>query len=108
MPFFAEVFRVIVVLPNFPEGSFFSPEVQVVMKWTYETICRGETSIMSQLQQAGVPVYEFITFHQLRSWGHLDQVRLSSFAWCHWQSAFLSQGNYRALCLIRSTYTASA
>jgi phospholipase D1/2 len=70
------VFRVIIILPNFPEGSFFAPEVRMVMKWTYETICRGDTSLLAQLQRAGVNIPEYISFHQLRSWGHLDQVPL--------------------------------
>jgi phospholipase D1/2 len=68
---------VIIVLPNFPEGSFFAPEVRMVMKWTYETICRGDTSLISQLQRAGVNVAEYISFHQLRAWGYLDQVRVA-------------------------------
>jgi hypothetical protein len=68
------VFRVIIILPNFPEGSFFTPEVRLVMKWTYDTICRSDTSLLTQLQRAGVPISDYISFHQLRAWGHLDQV----------------------------------
>lgn len=78
-----EVFRVIIILPNFPEGSFFAPEVRMVMKWTYETICRGDTSLLAQLQRAGVNIPEYISFHQLRSWGHLDQGPVSNQVYVH-------------------------
>jgi phospholipase D1/2 len=76
-------FRVIVVLPNHPEGSVFSPEIKIILKWTYETISRGETSIFGQLKKAGIEPSDYISFHQLRNWGILDQGPISNQIYVH-------------------------
>lgn len=76
-----EKFRVVVVMPLFPG---FAGEVETesgnsgplltVMHWQYRTICRGENSILAQIQNAireykrDVTPGDFIQFYSLRNW----------------------------------------
>eukprot|EP01001_Neometanema_parovale_P000796 NODE_108_length_3325_cov_82.696127_g100_i0.p1 GENE.NODE_108_length_3325_cov_82.696127_g100_i0~~NODE_108_length_3325_cov_82.696127_g100_i0.p1 ORF type:complete len:1018 (+),score=151.08 NODE_108_length_3325_cov_82.696127_g100_i0:143-3196(+) len=64
------VFRLVVVLPNYPEGSVRDRSVGFVLHWMYNTICRGPTSLMTQLtkeaQSLGLCVDDYVVFCCLR------------------------------------------
>eukprot|EP00727_Mastigamoeba_balamuthi_P004350 m51a1_g13913 hypothetical protein (925) ;mRNA; r:791848-794838 len=68
-----EVFRVIVMLPLHPEGKLASTSIRFIMKWQYDTICRGDNSILGRLAHEfpGVDLTSYITFLSLRQWGLL-------------------------------------
>ena len=68
-----KTFRVIVVLPAVPEGSVEDENVLTIMKWQYQTICRGEKSILGQLRQimSEEEVSQYISFYCLRSYDYI-------------------------------------
>ncbi|PRP75984.1 hypothetical protein PROFUN_01700 [Planoprotostelium fungivorum] len=73
-----QVFRVIIILPAFPAGNGSwkdSPSVLYVMKWQYQTIDRGGTSIGDKLRAEfpGIVVEDYITFHSLRTHSYLGK-----------------------------------
>ncbi|KAL9265953.1 Phospholipase D zeta 1-like protein [Drosera capensis] len=70
-------FRVIIVLPLIPgfqggmdDGG--AATVRAIMHWQYQTICRGENSILHSLNAAiGPKTFEYISFYGLRAHGRL-------------------------------------
>ncbi|GAB4835774.1 Phospholipase D zeta 1 [Ancistrocladus abbreviatus] len=70
-------FRVIVVIPLLPgfqggldDGG--AATVRALMHWQYRTICRGENSILHNLNAAlGPKTHEYISFYGLRTYGRL-------------------------------------
>eukprot|EP01094_Clydonella_sp_ATCC50884_P025320 TRINITY_DN660_c1_g1_i1.p1 TRINITY_DN660_c1_g1~~TRINITY_DN660_c1_g1_i1.p1 ORF type:complete len:818 (+),score=198.65 TRINITY_DN660_c1_g1_i1:184-2454(+) len=69
-----EVFRVIVVVPVYPEGTFKeSASIRYIMKWQFETISRGGHSLLEQLYAAydKETVDQYISFYSLRNYGFL-------------------------------------
>eukprot|EP01087_Luapelamoeba_hula_P017850 TRINITY_DN5666_c0_g5_i2.p1 TRINITY_DN5666_c0_g5~~TRINITY_DN5666_c0_g5_i2.p1 ORF type:complete len:1353 (-),score=156.14 TRINITY_DN5666_c0_g5_i2:55-3657(-) len=67
-----DAFRVIIILPNSPEGNIFDAEVKFVMKWWYDTVVRGENSMVAQLLRAEIDPAHYLSLHGLRNWGVLD------------------------------------
>ncbi|GAB2277379.1 Phospholipase D zeta 1 [Dionaea muscipula] len=70
-------FRVIIVLPLLPgfqggvdDGG--AATVRAILHWQYQTICRGENSILHNLNAAlGPKTHEYISFYGLRTYGRL-------------------------------------
>jgi len=68
-------FRVVVVLPVHPEGTYKdSIAIRYIMKWQYNTICRGGKSILEQLGKEfpHENLNDYITFYSLRNYGILQ------------------------------------
>eukprot|EP01004_Peranema_trichophorum_P004597 NODE_350_length_2900_cov_47.481095_g298_i0.p1 GENE.NODE_350_length_2900_cov_47.481095_g298_i0~~NODE_350_length_2900_cov_47.481095_g298_i0.p1 ORF type:complete len:896 (+),score=193.41 NODE_350_length_2900_cov_47.481095_g298_i0:228-2690(+) len=67
-------FRVVIVLPNYPEGSLLRDRsVCTVLHWMYQTICRGKTSMIKLLEplanEYGVRLDDYLSFFCLRQHG---------------------------------------
>lgn len=68
------VFRVIIVLPQRPDGGVFENTTQQVMKWQNRTIWSTETSVMGQLMQdfPRETIDRYISFFSLQQYGFLN------------------------------------
>ncbi|XP_021806240.1 phospholipase D zeta 1 isoform X2 [Prunus avium] len=70
-------FRVIIVIPLIPgfQGGLDdagAASVRAVMHWQYRTICRGQFSILQNLNEIlGPKTHDYISFYGLRSYGKL-------------------------------------
>ncbi|XP_068327916.1 phospholipase D zeta 1-like isoform X2 [Pyrus communis] len=70
-------FRVIIVIPLIPgfQGGMDdagAASVRAVMHWQYRTICRGQNSILHNLNEIlGPKMHDYISFYGLRSYGKL-------------------------------------
>jgi len=67
-------FRVIVILPIHPEGTYKdSAAIRYIMKWQYDTICRGGKSITQSLGEEfpDENLFDYISFYSLRNYGVL-------------------------------------
>jgi len=68
-------FRVIVILPIHPEGTYKdSAAIRYIMKWQYDTICRGGKSIIQELTDEfpTEKISDYISFFALRNYGYLQ------------------------------------
>ncbi|KAJ2548674.1 hypothetical protein EV175_004736, partial [Coemansia sp. RSA 1933] len=68
-----ERFRVFIVIPLMPafEGdvnAMGAATLKLVMHWQYQSICRGDHSIASQLSKEGIDMHEYIRFFGLRTY----------------------------------------
>ncbi|KAJ1774557.1 hypothetical protein LPJ67_006806, partial [Coemansia sp. RSA 1938] len=68
-----EKFFVVVVIPLMPafEGdvnAVGAATLKLVMHWQYQSICRGDHSIASQLDKAGINMEDYIRFYGLRNY----------------------------------------
>ncbi|KAJ2128588.1 hypothetical protein GGF48_002792, partial [Coemansia sp. RSA 921] len=68
-----EKFFVVVVIPLMPafEGdvnAVGAATLKLVMHWQYQSICRGDHSIASQLDKAGINMDDYIRFYGLRNY----------------------------------------
>lgn len=69
-------FRVIVILPIHPEGTYKdSAAIRYIMKWQYDTICRGGKSIIEELTKEfpDETISDYISFCALRNYGILGK-----------------------------------
>ncbi|XVF62533.1 hypothetical protein PTKIN_Ptkin09bG0015700 [Pterospermum kingtungense] len=70
-------FRVIIVIPLLPafQGGLDdagAASVRAIMHWQYRTICRGQNSILHNLNELlGPKTHDYISFYGLRSYGNL-------------------------------------
>ncbi|PRP76312.1 phospholipase D1 [Planoprotostelium fungivorum] len=81
-----QVFRVFVLIPVLPDGVYEeNAGIRYIMKWQYDTICRGGRSIMEQIHTMfpDVDPLDYITFHSLRSHGNLDDVVVTEQIYVH-------------------------
>ncbi|KAJ2455558.1 hypothetical protein EV183_000035 [Coemansia sp. RSA 2336] len=68
-----EKFHVIIVIPLMPafEGdvnAVGAATLKLVMHWQYQSICRGDHSIASQLEKEGIDMHQYIRFFGLRNY----------------------------------------
>lgn len=80
------VFRVIIVVPEFPEGSYHDDvTVRYIMFWQYRTIHVGSGSILGQLRAAfpDVNLDDYIAFHALRRAERLGSTIVSGTVYVH-------------------------
>jgi len=72
-----EAFRVVIVLPQHPEGSYLeSATVRYLMHFQYLTICRGDSCLMNAIKREcpqGVDLSEYVSFYCLANWGVLNE-----------------------------------
>jgi phosphatidylserine/phosphatidylglycerophosphate/cardiolipin synthase-like enzyme len=69
-----EVFRVIIILPVHPEGSLTDSAIRFILKWQFQTMSRGPTSMLSKLQAVmGDRVSDYLFFGCLRTHGELRE-----------------------------------
>eukprot|EP00013_Stygamoeba_regulata_P009165 CAMPEP_0177670472 /NCGR_PEP_ID=MMETSP0447-20121125/24105_1 /TAXON_ID=0 /ORGANISM="Stygamoeba regulata, Strain BSH-02190019" /LENGTH=954 /DNA_ID=CAMNT_0019177633 /DNA_START=1 /DNA_END=2865 /DNA_ORIENTATION=+ len=81
-----EPFRVVIVLPIQPAGGTWEHHsVRFIMKWQYQTICRGGTSLLETLEaRHGDIVHDYVQFVCLRNWAvinkslHVEQIYVHS------------------------------
>lgn len=66
-------FRMVVLLPLFPEGALDQTAIRYVMQFHYETICRGPQSILARLAAAfpGTDLAPHLYFAALLNWGEV-------------------------------------
>ncbi|MES1910524.1 MAG: hypothetical protein MHM6MM_003104 [Cercozoa sp. M6MM] len=66
----AEPFRLIVIVPQ-PEET--GDGAQMILRWQYRTISRGDTSLLAQLRHdfPHVSLDDYVSFHFLRQWTRL-------------------------------------
>lgn len=79
-------FRVVVVLPVHPEGTYKdSAAIRYIMKWQYNTICRGGHSILEQLAKEFPEenLSDYISFYALRNYGILDKCVVTEQIYVH-------------------------
>lgn len=73
-----KTFRVIVVIPLLPgfQGGIDdagAASVRAIMHWQYRTICRGQSSILHNLNDLlGSKIHDYISFYGLRNYGRLS------------------------------------
>ncbi|KEH37186.1 phospholipase D zeta 1 isoform X2 [Medicago truncatula] len=73
-----KTFRVIVVIPLLPgfQGGLDdagAASVRAIMHWQYRTICRGQNSILHNLNDLlGSKIHDYISFYGLRNYGRLS------------------------------------
>lgn len=73
-----KTFRVIVVIPLLPgfQGGIDdagAASVRAIMHWQYRTICRGQNSILHNLNDLlGSKIHDYISFYGLRNYGRLS------------------------------------
>lgn len=70
-------FKVYIVLPLIPgfAGELDDPEAvipRVIMHWQYNTISRGDNSLLSKLRRVSIDPQSYIVFLSLRAHGLLD------------------------------------
>ncbi|KAJ1766493.1 hypothetical protein IW140_001438 [Coemansia sp. RSA 1813] len=68
-----ERFRVFIIIPLMPafEGdvnAMGAATLKLVMHWQYQSICRGDHSIASQLDKEGIDMHDYIRFFGLRTY----------------------------------------
>ena len=83
-----EKFRVVVMMPLLPgfEGNVYDPSATILkmqLHWEYQTICRGEDSIVSQLQKKGINYSDYIEFYGLRTHGYVGEVPATEIVYIH-------------------------
>ena len=81
-------FRVIIMMPLLPgfEGNVYDPSATVLkiqLNWEYQTICRGENSIISQLAKANINYTKYIGFYGLRTHGYMNGVPTTEIVYIH-------------------------
>ncbi|KAM3601908.1 uncharacterized protein V6R79_021040 [Siganus canaliculatus] len=81
-------FRVFVVIPLLPgfEGDISAGggnAIQAILHFTYRTMCRGENSILSQLNEVGDKWTEYITFCGLRTHSQLSESLVTELIYVH-------------------------
>lgn len=66
-------FRMVVLLPLFPEGALDQTTIRYIMQFHYETICRGPQSILARLAAAfpGTDLAPHLYFAALLNWGEV-------------------------------------
>lgn len=83
-----QIFRVVVVLPVTPEGSFLDDEaIRNIMLWQQKTISKGEQSLLGLLKKkfegTEMDFNEFLTFHSLQSFGSLPSTNVTEQVYVH-------------------------
>ncbi|KAI9295765.1 phospholipase D/nuclease [Neoconidiobolus thromboides FSU 785] len=71
-------FKVIIIMPLMPafqsdvhEAS--ANTIRLVMQWQYQSICRGDESVMGQLRKEGIEPTKYVHFHGLRNYDFIPQ-----------------------------------
>jgi phospholipase D1/2 len=81
-----EKFKIIVVLPllpGFAGEADSSGLLRIQLHWEFQTICRSESSIFSQLSKAGIEPEDFIRFYGLRNHALLESVPVTEIVYVH-------------------------
>jgi phospholipase D1/2 len=68
-----ELFRLIIVSPIHPEGSLEDAAVKYMLKFHYETLCRGDRSLLAKLAETfpGRNISQYVGLFSLRAHGRL-------------------------------------
>lgn len=74
-----EKFRVMVLIPLMPAfqgdvNAAGAATLKLVMHWQYQSICRGDHSIASQLNKEGINMHDYIRFFGLRNYDVIRNV----------------------------------
>eukprot|EP01080_Neovahlkampfia_damariscottae_P001007 gene1007-9913_t len=80
-----ENFKVIIVLPNHPEGLLQDSSTQQILKWQSKTINRGKTSLLSQLENEfpNVKLSDYIIFNTIRSYDFILDKPVTELIYVH-------------------------
>lgn len=82
-------FRVYVIIPLLPGfegevGAATGTALHAITHWNYASICRGNDSIMSRLQELGVEnPGDYITFHGLRKHSEFNKDHVTELIYVH-------------------------
>ena len=82
---FNEKFRVYILLPITPCGDWKLPAIKFVMKWQYDNISRGGTSILERLAASfpNVNLSDYIGFYSLRNAAVLSNTSVTDQIYIH-------------------------
>lgn len=72
-----EMFRVIIILPVHPEGTFRDDAgIRYIMKWQYQTLNRSKKSLLTQLkiQNPGIEIEKYISINALRKAEYMPSI----------------------------------
>lgn len=80
-----QTFRVMVLLPITPCGDWMTTSIKFVMKWQYDTICRGGESLLERLQKKfpTAKLSDYISFYSLRQVDILNETVVSDQIYIH-------------------------
>eukprot|EP01117_Protostelium_nocturnum_P008862 TRINITY_DN3176_c0_g1_i5.p1 TRINITY_DN3176_c0_g1~~TRINITY_DN3176_c0_g1_i5.p1 ORF type:complete len:374 (+),score=84.44 TRINITY_DN3176_c0_g1_i5:898-2019(+) len=79
-------FKIIVVMPVVPEGVYEeTASIRYIMRWQFDTIWNGPTSIYGQLKQMfpDINPSDYISFHSLRCYGELEGSEVTEQIYIH-------------------------